>query len=314
MFCSKCGTGLGADVNFCPNCAAPVGQESPPETAPKAKERLYPSFSKSKPQTVIVKKSPGCFTRIAQGFGILIVLGILSGIVNGFGDDTETQEPSSGNTPSTSTTSRPSASATPQQKTFASEGCLAISEDLLESISLGMDGAPTGKAAGFVASDYRDIKFVAVEFVLDGIAGPQVAVFATNDSDLSDNKLDGLILAADGFAREFSTWGEALDTDFSIADAGAMESKDCLTLPGAALAEPVAAEAGFDEASYLKIAGDKYGMFDKTYDDGSTLTVMSATRAICDGDLSVMKSNLGANWESSFQKFAIESFCPSKLK
>jgi hypothetical protein len=314
VFCSKCGKGLAEDAKFCPNCAAPVGQESQPKTAPSASGAFTPPSPKPKPQTVIVKKRPGCFTRIAQGFGILIVLGIISGIVNGFGGDTGNQEPSTGNSPSTSTTSRPSASATPTQKTFVSEGCLAISEDLLESISLGMDGAPTGKAAGFVASDYRDIKFVAVEFVLDGVAGPQVAVFATNDSELSDNKLDGLILAADGFAREFSTWGDAIDTEFSIADAGAMESKDCLYLPGAALAEPVAAEAGFDESAFLKIAGEKYGMFDETYDDGSTLTVMSMTRAICDGDLTVMKSNLGANWESSFQKFAIESFCPSKLK
>ena len=239
----------------------------------------------------------------------LAIGGLISSAIGG--DDNEGPASSDEASSSATPTSSPKTSAPP--KTFASEGCIAISGDLLESIGLGMEGATTGKAAGFVASEYQDIKFVAVEFVLDGVAGGQVAVFATNDSDLGDRELDGLIIAADGFAREFSSWGNAIDTDFSIADAGAKESEDYLYLPGAALAEPVAAEAGFDEAAFLTTAGEEYGVYDETYDDGSTLTVMGMTRAICDGEVSVMKSNLGGKWEKSFNKFAIESFCPSKL-
>lgn len=208
-----------------------------------------------------------------------------------------------------------SESSAPAERTFASEGCLGISEDLLESIWLGMDNTTlTGKAAGFVAAEYQQIKFVAVEFLLNGVADPQVAVFATNDSLLSDSKLDGLIIAADGFAKEFSSWGQALDVEFSIADLGAKESKDCLYLPGASLAQPEPGAATFDEEAFLQVAGDKYGIYDETYDDGSTLTVMKMTRAVCDGNLAVMKKNLGSRWDSSFNKFAIESFCPEKLR
>jgi hypothetical protein len=216
---------------------------------------------------------------------------------------------------STANTAAPSQSPSPVEtvKSFSSQGCIEVSEDLLESISLGIQNSkPTGRAAGFDARDFSELTFVAVEFIPNGTSDPQVAVFAINDDDVSDVKLNGLIVAVDGFARNFSDWGESLNLDLSIADRGAMEAKDCVSLPGMQLAAPVPEVAGFDEASFLIRAGEEYGQFDETYDDGSSLTVMAKTRAICAGSLSTMKTNLGDKWATSFQKFAIESFCPSK--
>ena len=91
------------------------------------------------------------------------------------------------------------------------------------------------------------MKFVAVEFIPNGDTQTQQAIFATNDDDLSNVTLNGLIIAVDGFAKEFSDWGSAPKFNLSIADEGASESKECLTLPGAGLAKPEANVAGFNE-------------------------------------------------------------------
>ena len=229
---------------------------------------------------------------------VLIVAGVVSSWVSGGDSDSSTE----------------SASESETAQTFQSFGCLEVSETLVDSISQGFDGSTlTGRAAGFLASQYSDVRFVAVEFVPDGLSDPEVAVFATNDDDLSDISLDGLIIAVDGFAKEFSDWGEALNLELSIADEGAKESKECLSLTGYKLADPPATPSGFDEASFVETAKSKYGVVDETFEDGSTLTVMQLARTVCEGNLATMKDNLGGQWENSFQKFAIESLCPEKL-
>jgi hypothetical protein len=250
------------------------------------------------------------------GFGTLIIgliaVGVVVSAVNPSDDPQDEQTSSLSATPS----STPGATETPTAriKTFESESCIPVSEELLESISLGInDSKVTGRAAGHDALDYGKLTFVALEFVPNGTSDPQVAVFATNDYDISDRKLNGLIVSVDGFAKNFSDWGEMPDANLSMASKGAKEAKDCISLPGASLAEPPPTASGFDEAQFIKISGDKYGQFDKTFDDGSTLTVMGKARAICDGNVATMKSNIGENWESSFIKFAIESVCPEKL-
>ncbi len=206
------------------------------------------------------------------------------------------------------------ASADGDKKTFESAGCLKVSESLVDSIGQGFEySALTGRAAGFTASQYEDVRFVAVEFLPEGLSDPQIAIFGTNDSDVADVALDGLIIAVDGFATEFSTWGDAPGIGLSIADKGANEAKECLGLPGYTLAKSSSVSGAFDEADFLAEAKSKFGIVDETFDDGSSLTVMELADSICTGDVAVMKENLGSAWNSSFQKFTIEKICPENM-
>lgn len=174
---------------------------------------------------------------------VLIVVAIGSSLFGG-GDSESTTEPTG---------------ESQQTKTFESFGCLEVSETLIDSISQGFDSSTlTGRAAGFVASQYSDVKFVAVEFVPDGLSDPEVAVFATNDDDLSDISLNGLIISVDGFAKEFSDWGEAPNLGLSVVDEGARESKECLSLPGYKLADaPGSSESSSSIACEAALNGNE---------------------------------------------------------
>ena len=124
----------------------------------------------------------------------------------------------------------PEGSVAPTE-TFAGMGCQRVSQSLIDAIGQGFDSSTLmGRAAGFVASDFKDVRFVAVEFIPGGTSSLEVAVFATNDTDLNDDLIDGLIIPADGFAKEFSDWGASEKLELSIASAGAAESKECLSL------------------------------------------------------------------------------------
>ena len=240
----------------------------------------------------------------------LILIGAVASLFN-----TETEE-SDARTDPTSSTDTPESPETlsPVTDSFDERQCIKVSEDLLESISLGItDSTATGRAAGFDAKDFAQLTFIAVEFIPNGTSDEIVAVFATNDSDISDSKLDGLIIAVDGFAKNFSNWGTPLDVDISLADRGALDAKECVSLPGMTLAPLPGGPSSFDEDAFIKQAGEDFGQFDQTFDDGSTLTVMGKARAICDGSLAVMKGNLGDQWETSFNKFVIDNFCPNKV-
>jgi hypothetical protein len=116
-------------------------------------------------------------------------------------------------------------------ETFASKGCLEVSNYLIEAIGTGViDSQITGRGAGFVASEFADVRFVAVEFIPNGLSDAEVAIFATNDDKLADDEVNGLIFAADGFAQEFFTWGSPEKLGLSIASKGAKESEECLAL------------------------------------------------------------------------------------
>lgn len=248
------------------------------------------------------KKSIGCLGIV----GIIFAVGFVGSLFDGDSSETSTSA-----TPSSVTATSDAAGSS---ATFQSAGCLVVSPSLVDSIAQGLNNAKaTGKAAGFRSSDFADVKFVAVEFIPNGLSEKEVAVFGTNDDNLSDASLDGLILAADGFAKQFSSWGESSSIELSIADDGAKESVECLSLPGFKMGGLNAEESGFDQQEFLRVAKSKYGVVDETYEDGSTLRVMDLAQRICEGNVSEMKKNLGNDWESSFNKFTIETICPQKL-
>lgn len=145
----------------------------------------------------------------------LVIVGIVAFIGSFFGSDDEL------------TTDSPN--VTTQIKSFQSMGCLRVSETLLNGISTGLlDSKATGLAAGFVSSEFNDVKMVAVEFIPNGLSNKEVAVFATNDNNLNDDQVDGLIFPADGFAKNFSDWGENPNLNLSTVTAGVSEAKECL--------------------------------------------------------------------------------------
>jgi hypothetical protein len=115
------------------------------------------------------------------------------------------------------------------EETFESKGCLKVSTRLIDGIATGLlDSNPTGIAAGFVSTDFEDVKMVAIEFIPNGLSDTEIAVFATSDSNLNDESVDGLIIPADAFAKNFSDWGVNPNLNLSTATAGVSEAKECL--------------------------------------------------------------------------------------
>ena len=173
MFCSKCGKELAEDAKFCPNCAAPVGQEPQPETAPSTSGT--PSPSSPKPQTVIVKKRPGCFTRIAQGFGILIVIGLISSFINGFGggDTDSTSSDNSTNNEADLDIEWPSlneiAGGSAEDLTFP-DACLALQENLFQS-EVFADSADKMAELNALEGAYEASDFVEANSWVASVAG-----------------------------------------------------------------------------------------------------------------------------------------------
>lgn len=144
----------------------------------------------------------------------ILVLGFI-GSFTGAGDDSAS----------------PTTEISAETETFESKGCLVVSQRLIEGIGSGFSGSSlTGKAAGFVAPDFADVKFVSVEFVPNGETQAEIAIFATNDDNLDDDTINGLIIPADGFAKNYSDWGVNMKLNLSIAERGASESKECIAL------------------------------------------------------------------------------------
>ena len=71
--------------------------------------------------------------------------------------------------------------------------------------------------------------------------------------------------------------------------------------------------AGLTDAEFRAQTLERFDGFGQR-DDGSTLDPADAAKHLCtDADWGTMKSNLGADWDGSFQKFAAENYCPENL-
>ena len=174
-------------------------------------------------------------------------------------------------------------------------------------------------AFGFVGSLlFPNNEDVAEQSSRDSSPQPQAV------KTIEDTFFDDLDKAAPGFfvsdSAALSYFKQYCEADL-LGDAGQEDAVDRLmnSYCDTELANivgvktPPEAPAEFDEAEFLRIAEEEYGIVTRTYDDGSSLTPLGMANAICDGDVAVMKSNLGASWDSSFQKFVLETLCPQKL-
>lgn len=78
--------------------------------------------------------------------------------------------------------------------------------------------------------------------------------------------------------------------------------------------QPTVSLTEVDEEEFTRIAGEKFGVYEEVFEDGSSNTPLSLAKYICEfGDVSELERNLGDSFESSFQLFALETFCPQKL-
>lgn len=109
--------------------------------------------------------------------------------------------------------------------------CLPVAAEVVEAIATGLTvtGGGTLRSARAVRSaDYVRIYFVSAEIDGSGMDGDgEVGTWALNRID----SVAGLIFAVDGFARNFSDWGDGRKTDaeFSLARDGAEESRGCVS-------------------------------------------------------------------------------------
>jgi hypothetical protein len=80
-------------------------------------------------------------------------------------------------------------------------------------------------AAAWKSPDFEDVTFIALRFSASGI-DDQVGVWAMNNFDAGN----GVILAVDGTAQQFTVLSDADTTDAAIAvnDPGVEKAKDCL--------------------------------------------------------------------------------------
>lgn len=119
-----------------------------------------------------------------------------------------------------------SAAAAPSPKASA---CEAVPKALLDSIASGAEkdvGTLTltnGKA--YRSADYKSVFFVAAHLSAPGVKD-EVGVWATN----SLTSGGGLILAADGFAKQFTVWPDADKSAAKISggDPAIDKAKDCV--------------------------------------------------------------------------------------
>ena len=75
-------------------------------------------------------------------------------------------------------------------------------------------------------------------------------------------------------------------------------------------------DASFDEKAFTAKAKKIDPELFKVLDDGSFIEPLALANQICSQsafELQTMKSNLAGYWNGSFQKFAVQSVCPSKM-
>ncbi len=109
----------------------------------------------------------------------------------------------------------------------ASSRCVPVAPAVVRAISQGLTISGGGGIRGAKAvksRDFSNVYFVSARLIGPGLDGSDTATWATNRI-----KSIGLIFSVDGFAKEFSDWGDGGQTDahLSMNNDGAAESRRC---------------------------------------------------------------------------------------
>lgn len=160
---------------------------------------------------------------------LLVLVLLLAGCGGSTDDDLITSsEPSAAESPVPATVT-----ATEETEPESEEGepdalCEDVSPELLAKIETGAQdgtGMVVTRGAAYRSPDFEKAWFVAAGFTATGI-DPQVGVWVTNDLDPSG----GIVMSADGIAKEFTVWPDASTTDAAIsaADPSIKVAQECL--------------------------------------------------------------------------------------
>jgi hypothetical protein len=147
----------------------------------------------------------------------LLALGLLVAAACG-GNDEPNQQPQA----------KPAETTAAPTTTTPSSRCEKVSSALLNAIAEGLtvSGSGTLRSGYAVKSkDFSKVYMVAADIQGVGMEGTdEVGVWATNSLDGS-----GSIFAVDGFAQEFSDWGDGDTTDANITQSsdGVSEAREC---------------------------------------------------------------------------------------
>ncbi len=115
----------------------------------------------------------------------------------------------------------------------AASKCLKVSSYLPKQILSGNESS-TGKltfvkASAIKSPDFSKVYFVAIRFKARG-EGAQTGVWATNalPQRVGDNQ--GILMAVDGFAQQFTVWpdGDRSQAQISKADPSVLGARNCL--------------------------------------------------------------------------------------
>jgi len=185
----------------------------------------------------------GRFLRLKRWQQALVVVGVLLFMFAPVGanqdNDNETGvvptplasvEPSP--VPSSTPVATPSSTPAPSASAPSADRCVAVSAKKLKNIAIGLTvGAGGSLTSGFAvkSNDYAEVWFIAAVIDGPGLGKGVVGIWASTRLEAND----GMILAIDGFADEFTDWGLGSTTDASItqyAD-GAQEAAQCAGKP-----------------------------------------------------------------------------------
>jgi len=119
------------------------------------------------------------------------------------------------------------------QTPAVSTRCQPVDQTTIDAIMSGVDeGITLTQWQAVRSDDYEQVWFVSAVAHDAGFDGDPFT-FATND-DPTQPGVEGLTLAADGFAHQFSTWPYGPDTNIGVqfVDDGGEESRDCALTAG----------------------------------------------------------------------------------
>lgn len=178
--------------------------------------------------------------------------------------------------------------------TVTSAVCEVVSSELYQP-SVNVDGG--------------QIVFHAFRITKPSLGSEVVVLFYSNHTAAQGK---GLVFTVNSdAARLFPDFPDVSKSSYPITanTPGAQEALDCARQAG----EPASIESGnFDTEEWRRKAIEQFGP-EQTFSDGSKEDYVRLALSICkqsQSERETMLTNLGADYEGSFQQFVIETFCP----
>jgi hypothetical protein len=247
--------------------------------------------------------------------GILAVLGIVAVCVIGFGAFLLLFNNRPASTPRATASQLPTSKIVTAKILSAKDvfeiSAVNVVEDEGYSITSGVcEVVSPERYLPSVNVDGEQIVFHAFKITQPILGSDVIVLFYSNHTAAQGS---GLVFTVNAEAsRLFPDYPNAsLNSKYPITvnTAGAQEALECVRQAGV----PPALDLGnFDAEEWRRKAIEKFGP-EETYSDGSKDDYVRIALSICNqstAERETMKTNLGADYEGSFQQFVVETFCP----